>query len=105
MAIIPRPANAVRAHRNTCSLRRQPAGLEGGWGALELDLADLFTRVPERVVYEDVITYPELRQDVAFTGDEGVAAAELVDAAREAAGPELREIEVFDVYRGEQLGE
>ena len=24
---------------------------------------------------------------------------------REAAGPELREIRVFDVYRGEQLGE
>ena len=31
--------------------------------------------------------------------------ATLVAAAREAAGPELREMRVFDVYRGEQVGE
>ena len=29
---------------------------------------------------------------------------ELVAAAREAAGPELREMRVFDVYRGDQIG-
>ncbi|MGH3132423.1 MAG: hypothetical protein ACRDNY_01545, partial [Gaiellaceae bacterium] len=29
----------------------------------------------------------------------------LVDAARDAAGPVLREARVFDVYRGEQVGE
>ncbi len=34
-----------------------------------------------------------------------MAAGDLVAAAREAAGPELREIHVFDVYRGEQIGE
>jgi phenylalanyl-tRNA synthetase beta chain len=28
-----------------------------------------------------------------------------VAAAREAAGPELREMRAFDVYRGEQVGE
>jgi phenylalanyl-tRNA synthetase beta chain len=28
-----------------------------------------------------------------------------MDAAREAVGPELREVEVFDVYRGEQVGD
>ena len=32
-------------------------------------------------------------------------AGDLVAAAREAAGPELRELRVFDVYRGEQVGE
>jgi phenylalanyl-tRNA synthetase beta chain len=81
-----------------------PARLEGSWGAFELDLAELFARVPERLVYEDVITYPALRQDLAFTVDEGITAGELIEAAREAAGPELRELAVFDVYRGEQVG-
>ena len=32
-------------------------------------------------------------------------AGELVLTIREAAGPELREIRVFDVYRGDQVGE
>jgi phenylalanyl-tRNA synthetase beta chain len=82
-----------------------PTQLEGTWSAFELDLDELFARVPERLVYEDVITYPAVLQDLAFTVPEGVSAGELVDAAREAAGPDLRELRVFDVYRGEQVGE
>jgi phenylalanyl-tRNA synthetase beta chain len=35
---------------------------------------------------------------------EEVTAGELVAAAREAAGAELVEIRVFDVYRGDQVG-
>ena len=45
-----------------------------------------------------------LRQDLAFAVPEEVTAGELVSAAREAAGPELREMRAFDVYRGEQTG-
>jgi phenylalanyl-tRNA synthetase beta chain len=63
----------------------------------------LVERVPELVVYEDVITYPAVKQDLAFVVDEEVPAGDLVDAAREAAGPELRSMEVFDVYRGDQI--
>ena len=67
----------------------RPERLEGEWGVFEVDLPTLFARVPERLVYEDVITFPALRQDLAFTVPEGVTAAELAAAAREAAGPEL----------------
>jgi phenylalanyl-tRNA synthetase beta chain len=82
-----------------------PSLLEGAWGIFELDLGALFAEVPERLVYEDVITYPALRQDLAFVVDESVAAGELVAAARGAAGPELRDMRVFDVYHGEGIGE
>ncbi len=82
-----------------------PRVLPGEWGALELDLEALFAESREPVTYEDVITYPAVRQDLAFVVPEEVEAGELVDAAREAAGPELREVEIFDVYRGEQAGE
>ncbi len=81
-----------------------PTLLEGVWGAFELDLETLFSQVPERIVYEDVITYPAARQDIAVAVDEDVEVGALVDAAREAAGPILREARVFDVYRGEQVG-
>ena len=81
----------------------EPGLLEGEWGAFELDLETLLAEVPERIEYEDVITLPVLRLDLAFVVDEDVAAGDLIDAAREAAGPELREASVFDVYRGEQI--
>ncbi|MGH3135008.1 MAG: phenylalanine--tRNA ligase subunit beta [Gaiellaceae bacterium] len=81
-----------------------PRLLEGTWGAFELDLATLFEPVPERIVYEDVLTFPAVFQDIAVAVDEEVEVGALVDAAREAAGPLLREARVFDVYRGEQVG-
>jgi phenylalanyl-tRNA synthetase beta chain len=82
-----------------------PAGQEGQWGVFELDLASLFELVPERIEYEDVITYPAVRQDIAVVVDEDVEAGALVDVARDAGGPELAEASVFDVYRGDQAGE
>ena len=81
-----------------------PALIEGTWGAFELDLETLFAAVPERVVYEDVLTYPAALQDIAVAVDEDVEVGALVDAAREAAGELLREARVFDVYRGDQVG-
>jgi phenylalanyl-tRNA synthetase beta chain len=81
-----------------------PALLEGSWGAFELDLETLFAAAPEAVQYEDVISFPAVKQDLAFVVDEHVPAGDLIDAARTAAGDDLREIRVFDVYRGPQAG-
>ena len=84
----------------------RPGLLEGEWGAIELDLSTLLGEVPERPPeYEDVITYPAVHQDLAFIVAEEVAAGDLIEAAREAAGPELHEMRVFDVYRGDQVSE
>jgi phenylalanyl-tRNA synthetase beta chain len=87
-----------------CFGELHPSLLEGVWGACELDLATLFASVPDRIVYEDVITYPAVHQDIAVAVAEEVEVGALVDAARDAAGPILREASVFDVYRGEQVG-
>ena len=81
-----------------------PRELEGEWGAFELDLAQLFDAAGGPVTYRDVITYPAVRQDIAVAVAEEVAVGDLVAAAREAAGEELRELRVFDVYRGGQVG-
>jgi phenylalanyl-tRNA synthetase beta chain len=82
----------------------RPGLLEGEWGAFELDLETVFAGIPERILYGDVLTFPPLRQDLAFAVAEDVPAGDLAEAAREAAGPELREMRAFDVYRGEQVG-
>ncbi|MGI8422002.1 MAG: hypothetical protein ACR2MU_07060 [Gaiellaceae bacterium] len=82
-----------------------PTLLEGGWGYFELDLTTLFATVAERPQYVDVIGFPAVKQDLAFVVAEEVTAGELVAAAQKAAGPELRSMVAFDVYRGEQAGE
>jgi len=82
-----------------------PTLLEGSWGVFELDLDELTAPIPERILYDDVITFPPLRQDIAVVVPENVEAAELVDAVLEAGAPELREARVFDVYHGDQVGE
>jgi phenylalanyl-tRNA synthetase beta chain len=81
-----------------------PRELEGEWGVFELDLGRLFAAVGGPVMYRDVITFPAVRQDIAVAVAEDVPVGDLVEAAREAAGAELREIRVFDVYRGDQVG-
>ena len=82
-----------------------PATLDGVWGAFELDLDALTEAAPQVVGFEEVSAYPEVRQDLAFVVDEDVSAADVLAAIREAAGELLRELEVFDEYRGEQIGE
>jgi phenylalanyl-tRNA synthetase beta chain len=78
--------------------------LREGVAGFELDLAELQMKLPGVTRYEDVITYPAVKQDLAFVVPDDVPAGELVDAARQAAGPELRHIRIFDVYPGEKLG-
>jgi phenylalanyl-tRNA synthetase beta chain len=82
-----------------------PALLEGAWGAFELDLGTLVAGADDAPEFEDVVTYPAVKQDLAFAVADDVPAEELVAAAREAAGPELRDMRPFDVYRGPQVGE
>ncbi|HKD34609.1 MAG TPA: phenylalanine--tRNA ligase subunit beta [Gaiellaceae bacterium] len=82
-----------------------PSLLEGTWGAFELDLEELLAAVPRELKYQDVVSYPPVRIDLAFAVPEEVAVGDLIEAAREAAGDELREMRPFDVYRGEQVGE
>ena len=81
-----------------------PDLLEETWGVFELDLEALLAASRDPIQYEDVVTFPAVKQDLAFIVDESVAAGDLIAAAREAAGPELRDLRVFDVYRGEQVG-
>jgi len=72
--------------------------------AFELDLDRAIAAVPGPVRYEDYTSFPEVRQDLAVVVPQTVAAAELVAAVRAAGGPLLAHVEVFDVYRGAQIG-
>jgi len=81
-----------------------PAELEGEWGAFELDL-DALAAAMGTTRFSEVSDYPELREDLAFVVDEGTPATELLVAIRAAGGELLRDVSVFDEYRGPQIGE
>ncbi len=99
------PGKAARARRraSSASCTRACSTASGARSSSTSPTSSPSSREP--VTYEDVITYPAVRQDIAVSVPEDVPAGDLVAVAREAAGPELREIRVFDVYRGEQVGE
>jgi phenylalanyl-tRNA synthetase beta chain len=79
-------------------------GLEGG-AAFELDL-DRVTELASAhaPVYRDLASFPAVRQDLAVVLADDVPAARVVDVVRAAGGDLLTRAEVFDVYRGEQVG-
>jgi phenylalanyl-tRNA synthetase beta chain len=72
--------------------------------ALELDL-DVVPDPPV-IVYEDVLSFPEAREDLAVVVADSVSAARVTELVLRAGAPILRTVQVFDVYRdAERLGE
>src|SRR4051794_13902602 len=79
-------------------------GVEEQVSMFEIDLAELETPDPTPL-YRDVVTYPAVRQDIAVVVASEVTAAEVLAVIRAAGGELLAEADVFDTYRGEQVGE
>ncbi|WEV71814.1 phenylalanine--tRNA ligase subunit beta [Bifidobacterium sp. ESL0790] len=74
--------------------------------AFELNLTDLFATLDGKPVQaKPIATFPPVKQDLAFTVDESVTAAQLQQVIEEAAGDNLESISLFDVFSGDQLGE
>jgi phenylalanyl-tRNA synthetase beta chain len=73
--------------------------------AFEVDLDAIVAAADAVPRYRDLTSFPPVRQDLAVVVDEDVPSASVVGSVREAAGPLLREVHVFDVYRGAQVGE
>ena len=74
--------------------------------AFEIGLAELAMASPlGRETYDDVTTYPAVYQDLAIVVDEEVPAARVRAAVMAGGGELLRGARVFDLYRGEQIGE
>jgi phenylalanyl-tRNA synthetase beta chain len=59
--------------------------------------------VSQTPVFTPYSKYPHVRRDIAMVVGESVSSVSIVDAAKEAGGSFLREVIVFDVYRGEGI--
>lgn len=120
------PGRAARALVETAALEpgEQPALVDVGWigelhplvarewdldsgaAAFELDV-DVLAELTDGVLatYEDVTSFPAVRQDIAVVAPVDVSAATIEATVAQAGGELLAATGVFDVYEGEQVGE
>ena len=80
------------------------------WGlervaAFELDFDALTERAPGTLTYRDLTAFPAVLQDIAVVVAEERSAADVERAVRAGAAGLLQSLRVFDLYRGEQVGE
>jgi len=74
--------------------------------AFEIDSAPLVAAATVgEESYEEITVFPPVLEDLAVVVPEAVAASEVRAAVLEGASPYCSRAEVFDVFRGEQVGE
>lgn len=71
---------------------------------LELEIAPLLEDVLRVPVSHGIGSFPGVDRDVAMVVDDGVSHEAILKSVWAAAPPELVDIQLFDVYRGETLG-
>jgi phenylalanyl-tRNA synthetase beta chain len=71
----------------------------------ELDFDALAELAPGPARFADLTTFPAVLLDIAVLVPEEVPAAEVEARVRAGAGDYLASLRLFDVYRGEQVGE
>jgi phenylalanyl-tRNA synthetase beta chain len=74
------------------------------WAAL-LDVASVGAAVPARRRYADIPRFPASKRDLAVVVPREAHHAELEGVIREAGGPLLAEVRLFDVFEGRAIGE
>lgn len=71
--------------------------------AFELDLDALKSEA--MLVYKDVPRYPSISRDLALVLKRDIPAGQVEATIKQAAGPHLIELALFDVYTGENVGD
>lgn len=79
-------------------------GLAGRPVDASLDLERLERLVPERQRSAPISALQPLDRDIAVVVDDATPVGEVMRIVRSSAGPLLAELQLFDIYRGEQLG-
>lgn len=80
-------------------------GLDKKAYAAVVDVDALFEAAPAETGYRDIGKFPAVTRDLAFVCDESESVGDLEKLIIRYAGKYLESLRVFDIYRGEQLGE
>ena len=72
---------------------------------MEINLDKLLAKRVGKMKYKEISIYPNVKKDVAFVMDKSKTSKEIETVIKKAGGNLLTDIEVFDVYTGENIGE
>jgi phenylalanyl-tRNA synthetase beta chain len=78
---------------------KQPVNL------VQLKLAPLKEVGRDQAEFQPLPVYPAATRDIAMVIDQSVRVGDLVESIRKSAGELAESVEVFDLYRGKQIGE
>ena len=71
----------------------------------ELSLTKIMGKQIKAIKYKESSKYPEIKKDLAFVVNKSVPSSELVNQIKKSGGRLLTNIDVFDIYTGENVKE
>ena len=98
----------------TILLDREPIGIVGRVHpslskddifVAELSLTKIMGKQIKAIKYKESSKYPEIKKDLAFVVNKSVPSIELVNQIKKSGGRLLTNIDVFDIYTGENVNE
>lgn len=69
----------------------------------DFDVRALYNLTQQAKIYKPIAKYPHVERDLAIIVDEALEAGKLIQTIENENIPELKEIFIFDVYKGEQI--
>ena len=72
---------------------------------MEINLDKLLAKKVGKLKYKEISKFPNVKKDVAFVMNKNIASKDIETVIKKAGGSLLTNIEVFDVYTGENVGE
>ena len=86
--------------------RLKQMGIKQPVFAAEISWPVLFELIKrDKIKYSELPKFPEVRRDLALLLDEGVSYADLRAAAFRTGKKLLKQVSLFDVYRGDKIGQ
>jgi phenylalanyl-tRNA synthetase beta chain len=80
-------------------------GIEKRVYVAELDITDIFVNANMKKQFKQLPKYPAMDRDIAVVVNEDVEIGPMLESIKSAAGAMLEKVELFDIFRGAQLGE
>lgn len=71
---------------------------------MEINLDELLSKRVGKMKYKEISKFPNVKKDVAFVMKKDILSVEVEKVIKKAGGKLLTNIEVFDVYTGENIG-
>ena len=72
---------------------------------LEINLSILLENRTSKMKYKEISKYPGISKDMAFILDDSITSEEVIKTIKKSGGKLVSSIKVFDLYKGNNLGE